>query len=249
VNPFFDGLEHSSSFSFIIEEGKPIPVKEVQYILFESDFVPFIVFSDELYSINDYCFSVATTIQNERNEAHEEMIIQRREQKSYDGGFLQLTPYETLMSIESRVRSWEWISNIMSVHLVVLLYAYLEKTLKYIKKWYVDEKIIEPRQNNSSTPKLFWLIYHILETDEDQFIQSAPHVYNVLEEARKMRNNFAHDNLEGKKLDNTEDYLYAERSFIPTFKLTELFDAVTLTLFYTEEVYKKKVKSSSETHE
>jgi len=238
---FFEGLEHSKSFSFMINDnGNMVPKKDVQYTLFEGEYFPFVLFAEELHAINDYCYTVINSIESECGKANEEVIKQRKEQRS-DDVFFRFTSYEMLMGLEEDLYTWRWIYDITAAHLVVLLYAYLEKTLKYIYKWYVEEKIIKPSSNNKKTPKMFKLIYNILETNKRDFIQTAPEIYNILENARKMRNNFAHDNLEGKNLDFHEDYIYAERSFMPTFKLTNLFDAITLILFNVEKIYIRKI--------
>lgn len=51
---FFEGLEHSSAFGFLLDEqGKFVPVKETCYQLYESDYYPFAEFADELRALND----------------------------------------------------------------------------------------------------------------------------------------------------------------------------------------------------
>ena len=51
---FFEGLEHSSAFGFLLDEqGKFVPVKETCYQLYESDYYPFEEFVDELRALND----------------------------------------------------------------------------------------------------------------------------------------------------------------------------------------------------
>lgn len=46
---FFEGLEHSSAFGFLLDEqGKFVPVKETCYQLYESDYYPLQNLADEL---------------------------------------------------------------------------------------------------------------------------------------------------------------------------------------------------------
>ena len=75
---FFEGLEHSSAFGFLLDEqGKFVPVKETCYQLYESDYYPFAEFADELRALNDYCFLIAQAVNQEKERANQELIQTR----------------------------------------------------------------------------------------------------------------------------------------------------------------------------
>lgn len=124
--------------------------------------------------------------------------------------------------------------DITSAHLVILWYAYLEKTLKYIYKWYMDEKLISSQYKIKKPAVNFWL-YNILNMDDDSFRNSEPELYRVLNAARRMRNNFAHDNLEGADLENG-DYIYGSRKYEPDFQLTDLIHTISVILYKAEQI-------------
>lgn len=53
MDKFWDGLKHSSAFSFYFDEkGKIIPTEETAYMLYEADVFPFTVFAKELQSMS-----------------------------------------------------------------------------------------------------------------------------------------------------------------------------------------------------
>lgn len=49
-------------------------------------------------------------------------------------------------------------------------------------------------------------MYNIFEMDEEKFQEKYGEVYDILDECRKIRNHFAHDNLEGVE-ESDEDYI------------------------------------------
>ena len=109
------------------------------------------------------------------------------------------------MSLEAQQSQWKWIADVTAGHLVILLYSFLEKTLKYIYKWFTEEKIITLKYNKKK-PKIYFWMYNIFEMDEEKFQEKYGEVYDILDECRKIRNHFAHDNLEGVE-ESDEDYI------------------------------------------
>mgnify|MGYP001623178734 CR=1 FL=1 len=66
--------------------------------------------------------------------------------------------------------------------------------------------------------------------DEEKFQEKYGEVYDILDECRKIRNHFAHDNLEGVE-EWDEDYIYEEWELKESFCLVD-FIAVILIIFY-----------------
>lgn len=186
-------------------------------------------------ALNDYCYTVVCSVKNQFEEVKDAVKIQEKEQYHIDSEFWGFTPFEVMMGLESQLYQWDWIYNITSAHLVILLNAFLEKTLKYIHRWFVNEKIIIPVNKRNS--KIFVWIYDLLKTNKAEFIKSKPEIYSVLEAVRVMRNNFAHDNLEGAELNDDEDYIYADRKFTPSFRLIAVFTAISEILYCIEGIY------------
>lgn len=236
MNDFFNNLEHSDSLAFSINSiGKVVSVKEIEYLLYDSSVYPLVEFSEELKALNDYCYTVVQSIKNELSEVKEERG--KYWQNPYDDSDClgnEATLFEIMMGLENRQYRWEWLLDITSAHLVILWYAYLEKTLKYIYKWYMDEKLISSQYKIKKPAVNFWL-YNILNMDDDSFRNSEPELYRVLNAARRMRNNFAHDNLEGADLENG-DYIYGSRKYEPDFQLTDLIHAISVILYKAEQI-------------
>ena len=72
------------------------------------------------------------------------------------------------MSLEARQSQWKWITDVAAGHLVILLYSFLEKTLKYIYRWFIERKIITLKYNKKN-PKIYFWLYNIFEMDEEAF--------------------------------------------------------------------------------
>lgn len=227
-------MEHSSSFCFTIDQdGKCISAKRPKNILYESGIYPLVQFADELESLNDYCYCVVQSINKELLGIREEVDVHRKNPRDIRDDFA--TSGEAMLGLESSLYKWEWLFDITAAHLVILLYSYLEKTLKYIFKWYMDKKLITINYRNRKPIINYWL-YNILNTDDETFENSQPYTYRVLNEARRMRNNFAHDNLEGVDLNNS-DYVYTERKCDPTFKLIDFINSISEILYNVEKVF------------
>lgn len=206
MNPFFENLEDSSAFSFYFdEEGKPVQVKDTDYIIYKGDIFPMIVFADELWTLNDYCYKIVTTTEKELENIKERLDYYIKEEQEPSIRYIEFTPYEMQMSLEAQQSQWKWIADVTAGHLVILLYSFLEKTLKYIYKWFTEEKIITLKYNKKK-PKIYFWLYNILEMDEEKFQEKYGEVYDILDECRKIRNHFAHDNLEGVE-ESDEDYI------------------------------------------
>ena len=237
MHDFFDGLEPTASFSFFFnDEGKAKPVKDTKYILFEGDILPFILFGDELHSINNYCYTVSNSIFEKVSECQNDLMAHL--EYPHDAG--EWSSYEIEMELESELNRWDWLYRIVGTHLSILLHSFLEKTFKYIYKWYFEEQIISKSSRFYSKVKIYNFIYNVFGLDEDSFQNAFPNAYNILEQSRKLRNNFVHENLEG--LDGEDDYIYSTKKFSPPFKLIEFFTEITLLLYNAEKVYKQSKK-------
>lgn len=200
---FFEGLEHSSAFGFLLDEqGKFVPVKETCYQLYESDYYPFAEFADELRALNDYWFLIAQAVNQEKERANQELIQTRAKPEKEFPWLAPFTKTELLIGLEGESDQWEWAASISRAHLVILLYSFLEKTLKYLSEWFQEESILTQKKSS-----------------------------------RKIRNQFAHENLEGD-LPALPEELSAEKAS-HKLKLVELIDVVGKVLKLTEEVYEK----------
>ena len=159
MNDFFNNLEHSDSLAFSINsKGKAVPVKEIEYLLYDSSVYPLVEFSEELKNLNDYCYTVVRSIKNELSGIKEDRG--KYWQNSYDDSEClgnEATSFEIMMGLENRQDRWEWLLDITAAHLVILWYAYLEKTLKYIYKWYMDEKLISSQYKIKKPAVNYWL--------------------------------------------------------------------------------------------
>lgn len=142
------------------------------------------------------------------------------------------------MSLEARQSQWKWITDVAAGHLVILLYSFLEKTLKYIYRWFIERKIITLKYNKKN-PKIYFWLYNIFEMDEEAFREKYSEIYDILDECRKVRNHFAHDNLEGVG-ESDEDYVYEERELQKSFRLVDFITVISSILYEIEEIYKKE---------
>ncbi len=234
---FYEGIQSSAAFShYMTEDGRFLSGEQPDYQLFESCYFPFTVFEDELRALNDYCHMVVCSVTEQFETAKTDVNVQKNEQEEIGDTYSFFTPYEVMMGLETQLYKWEWIYDITAAHLVILLHSFLEKTLKHLHSWFLAEKIIEPT-THKQTSKVFAFIYALLGTNEDGFIRAHPRTYSVLEAARRMRNHFAHDNLEGSSL--VEDYVYANRKNVSAFRLIDLFTAISEILSCVEDVYKR----------
>lgn len=240
MDKFWDGLKHSSAFSFYFDKnGKCIQAEETDYILYEGDIFPFTVFGDELHALNDYCFGIVKQVKDEiewysnrKNEISEESYAFIEKEH-------EVTNYELLMEIESESYKWEWIADITSAHLVILVYSFLEKTMKYVHKIFKEDGRITVN-SGVKRPYLYMWICNIFGKTEDKFRIEYADIFDVLEECRKIRNNFAHDNLEGIERDSEQNYEYETRKLASSFRLIDFISTITLILYEVEKIYKKE---------
>lgn len=235
---FFEGLEHSSAFGFLLDEqGKFVPVKETCYQLYESDYYPFEEFADELRALNDYCFLIAQAVNQEKERANQELIQTRAKPEMEFPWLAPFTKTELLIGLEGESDQWEWAASISRAHLVILLYSFLEKTLKYLSEWFQEESILTQKKSKGE-PKLYSYLYAILGIDKPKFYEQYREIAEILDASRKIRNQFAHENLEGD-LPVLPEELSAEKAS-HKLKLVELIDVVGKVLRLTEEVYEKE---------
>lgn len=137
MDGFFCGLEHSSAFGFLLDEQERfVPMKETCYHLYESDCYPFIIFADELRAINDYCFLIAQAVSQEKERANQALTQTRAKPEKEFPWLAPFTKNELLIGLEGENDQWEWAASISRAHLVILLYSFLEKSLKEVQEWF-----------------------------------------------------------------------------------------------------------------
>ncbi|MGI6012190.1 MAG: hypothetical protein ACOX8H_11970 [Ruminococcus sp.] len=236
MNKFWDGLKHSSAFSFAFDgQGKTVQAEETEYFLYEAGSFPFVIFEEELHALNDYCYMLATQVEREaqrQRERKKEMEIQRQDRSIDD---------EWLMSAESERGKWSWLSDITIPYTVILLHSFLEKTMKYIFDVFDKENRFTDRPL-IKRPYLYSWICSVLGMSKKEFEREYPSVFCILDECRKIRNNFAHESLEGVRLDG--DYAYEERKLDPSFRLIDFISAITFILHETEKMYEKNSENT-----
>lgn len=239
MKSFFENLEDSSAFGFCFDNaGKPVQVKKTDYILYEGDIFPLILFSDELRALNDYCYKIVIATGEELTNIKARMDYYRKEERKDSFKYSGFTVYEMQMGLEMEQNQWEWVADVSAGHLVILLYSFLEKTLKYIYKWFIEEKLIMPKYTKKK-PKVFFWLYNILEMNEETFQERYSEVYRILDQCRKIRNQFAHDNLEGAE-ESDEDYIYERRELKMDFRLVDFITIISIILYEIEKTYKDK---------
>jgi hypothetical protein len=243
MNNFFDGLESSSAFGYTFDDNDElIPAHQVNYSLWDAESFPFVMLDDELKSLNDYCYIIKNSIQSEFEKATDDVDAHKCVPKDFNHEYRNFTSHEVLMGLEQEMYKWQWLKDITAAHLIILLYAYLEKTFKYICRLFFEEGIIKTKRK-SKDGKLSNYISIIADVDIENRIQNVQDKLNLINEAGKIRNNFAHDNLEGVDSDEEADYIYDNRAFAPPFKLIEFIDAIASILNAVEEIWQDHMKS------
>lgn len=111
-----------------------------------------------------------------------------------------------------------------------------EKTLKYLSEWFQEESILTQKKSKGE-PKLYSYLYAILGIDKPKFYEQYREIAEILDASRKIRNQFAHENLEGDLPALPEELSVEKASH--KLKLVELIDVVGKVLKLTEEVYEK----------
>lgn len=130
---FFQGLEHSSAFAFVQNEtGKFVRRKRTDYQLYEGNIYPFVEFGDQLRALNDYCFLVAQAVQEELLEKQSQLSHSKSCPEEELDWLEPFTRTELLLGMEGQQAQWEWAACISAAHLVMLLYAFLERTLREV---------------------------------------------------------------------------------------------------------------------
>lgn len=228
---FFEGIEDNSAFYFTFDENdKVAPVKETEYHLFDSSIYPFIIYHDELESLNKYCYETAQTIKKCINKIKENL-------KDYEStdyfNEKYCTKYEMLMSCAENMYLWERIVWQSSSHLTVLLYSFLERTLK--KLWtdvfYQKEKAVY--LGDKSNVKIYAYLEKIFCIGIKDFSQIYPELYRQLEVVRKYRNKVVH----GQFKTNEINHEYEEIKEPPPFKLSEFIELISDVLDLAEWKY------------
>lgn len=196
---FWEGLEESSAFSYTYnEKGEPVQASRTLYSLFTADGYPFVVFEDELRAVNDYCCEAARAVRKRYITAKEAV----REHKEHPAGrqdpWISFTPYEVLMGLETEQKAWEWLyCDILEDHLIELLYAFAEKCLKRIWRETGEKK--PPAAGAARRPKLLRYLCAITGVQESQLAAELREAFQVLEAARRRRNQFAHGEADSKE--------------------------------------------------
>lgn len=120
MNPFFKGLEDSSAFSFYFDDsGKAIPVKETDYIIYEGDIFPMVIFGDELRALNDYCYKIVTAAEEEQANIKERLDYYIKEERNPSAEYTEFTPYEMQISLKEQQNQWNWIADVTAGYLVI----------------------------------------------------------------------------------------------------------------------------------
>lgn len=233
---FWNGLKHSSAFLFTFgDHGEVVQKDKTDYILYESNVFPFVIFEDELKALNDYCYTAAQVVGQEKQAMTDEKDkVKRLVESGNFKGTSAFTGYEIMLGLNDEERKWEWLSDITIPHMIILLYSFLEKTVKYVYKIFREEKRIV-YYSSIKKPKLYKEIYSILGLSEENFKMQNPEIFRILEEARRIRNNFAHDNLEGAETES--DYAETVRKQEPSFQLIDFMSAISFLLYKMEEIY------------
>lgn len=179
---------------------------------------------------------IAQAVNQEKERANQELIQTRAKPEKEFSWLAPFTKTELLIGLEGESDQWEWAASISRAHLVILLYSFLEKTLKYLSEWFQEESILTQRKSKGE-PKLYSYLYAILGIDKLKFYEQYREIAEILDASRKIRNQFAHENLEGD-LPALPEELSAEKTS-HKLKLVELIDVVGKVLKLTEEVYEK----------
>lgn len=120
MNPFFKGLEDRSAFSFYFDDsGKAIPVKETDYIIYEGDIFPMVIFGDELRALNDYCYKIVTVAEEEQANIKERLDYYIKEERNPSAEYTEFTPYEMQISLKEQQNQWNWIADVTAGYLVI----------------------------------------------------------------------------------------------------------------------------------
>jgi len=180
---------------------------------------------------------IAQAVNQEKERANQELIQTRAKPEKEFSWLAPFTKTELLIGLEGESNQWEWAASISRAHLVILLYSFLEKTLKYLSEWFQEESILTQRKSKGE-PKLYSYLYAILGIDKPKFYEQYREIAEILDASRKIRNQFAHENLEGD-LPALPEELSAEKAS-HKLKLVELIDVVGKVLKLTEEVYEKE---------
>ena len=229
---FFNGIEDNSAFYFTFDENHNIvPVKEPDYHLFESSIYPFVIYHDELRSLNQYCYETAQTIKKYIGSVVSNFqryaAMDESEFRTWD-----FTKYEMMMSCQGEMFLCERIVWHSSSHLVTLLYSFLERALK--KLW--TDMFLEHSKSavsSKSNVKLYVFIERIFSVSIDEFGQKYPDIYQRLETVRKYRNQVIH----GQFRTNEASDEYEEINELPPFRLIELIELISSVLDLVEWEY------------
>lgn len=204
---FFEGLESNDAFSFMIDENTDffIPVKETNYHLFESNIYPFVVYADELRSLNQYCYQTAQSVKWYVKDAVEnlqgcDMIDQQMD---------QLYLCERII----------WHS---SSHMVTLLYSFLERSLKV---FWTDMFCKDKSSSNftKSKVKLYAFMEKIFNLSVEEFGEQYPDIFQMLDCVRIYRNKVIH----GQFMNNEANDIYEEVWELPSFRMFEVLEMVS----------------------
>ena len=179
-----------------MKQGEFVRCKQTDYQLYEGNIYPFVEFGDQLRALNDYCFLVAQAVQEELLEKQSQLFHSKScpEEELY--WLAPFTRTELLLGMEEQQAQWEWAACISAAHLVMLLYAFLERTLREVYQWFCEEKWLCQKQPVKN-PKVYSWLYQLLDMDADTFCQQYPQMFQRLEQCRRIRNNFAHQSPEG----------------------------------------------------
>ncbi len=237
VRKFFEGIEDNSAFCFTIDNnGNFVPVKEPSYSIYTGEIYPFVIFEEELYSINQYCYEISQVLFKNYDTSKEKLENYKdlNENYSLDG---MCTKYELVMEAENKLYMWGDISESAVYHLIVLIYSFIERALHKIFLIFQENgnrQGMLTENNKTSKAKIYRYLEFIFGTSASDIFKDFPKSFEILENARKIRNSTLH----GSFLNNEINDDYEEVRISPSFSLTELINTVSYILWITEKRYK-----------
>ena len=204
---FFDGIEDNIAFSYTINENQElVPIKKCHYHLFNSNIYPFVIYEEELGSLNQYCYEITQIVKSRFHQAVREVA----EYKNTDGRLTankNFTNYEMLLGSQHNMYLWQEIAWHSACHLTVLLYSFLERALK---KLYYDlfKETTATLHLPKGTAKIYIYLAHIFQLHIHEWRQQEPNIYHLLELARKVRNGFVHGNFQKNSVDRRSPHSF-----------------------------------------
>lgn len=237
LDDFFYGIENQKAFSYIKDgNGEFIPVKNPEYNLYFGTIYPFTIFGEELNNINEYCYEISKLILEKYNDALNDLTVYRdldENQLPYSLYNDDVTYYEILIGYEHSLYMWENILWQGAYHLIVLLYAFLERTIQAICDLFPQKNDFTAKK--VKRPKLYHYLEQIFNMDVQRILGESSNSYRIIEEARQFRNQFVHGTF--RKTNDKDIFTFDEIKEYPTFRIIDLINVIVYILDLSEEQY------------